>query len=285
MYKRVQRRSRQRSINIFTKESAANSKRPLESLRELIGLATAGAGIFAALLYLAGRSFANSYFAAMNIPGYQVSFSLWEYGEVAWLPLFLYPIGMIILSSFLGGVFSTISDLTSPLCAYLWDWLKKKIKFRLPALHLPEQSRKTKLWFAIANYVFIVLLFVFIIIFTLQAVSQYGKLNGQLTVLENAAQIELISAVPLGDNNLAAVQSSGQGYYFYKGFHLLTFNNGKYYLFKEIDSVTCKPSQVYVIDSANLVQVNIAQAVSLEKECSKNIPKDIISIILFLFSK
>jgi len=33
-----------------------------QSLRELVGLIRAGAGIFVALLYLAGRSYASGYF-------------------------------------------------------------------------------------------------------------------------------------------------------------------------------------------------------------------------------
>ena len=60
-------------MNTETSEKSTGSKRSFESLRELIGLASAGAGIFAALLYLAGRSFAGGYFEAMNIPHYSIN--------------------------------------------------------------------------------------------------------------------------------------------------------------------------------------------------------------------
>ena len=57
----------------------------------MIGVLSASAGLFAALLYLAGRSYSSGYFGAMNIPEYTVTFSLQEYGVVAWPILFAYP--------------------------------------------------------------------------------------------------------------------------------------------------------------------------------------------------
>ena len=110
----------------------ASGKRSLESLRDLVGLVSASTGIFAVLLYLAGRSFAGGYFEAMNIPSYQVSFSIWEYGEVGWLPMLLYPIRMMIFSGiFWGGL------------AMLDDWLKIK----LPQWHLPRIGHQAHGWF------------------------------------------------------------------------------------------------------------------------------------------
>jgi hypothetical protein len=139
--------------------------RPLESLRDMLGLVSAGAGIFAALLYLAGRSFASGYFAAMNIPNYQVSFSLWEYGEVAWLPLLLYPIGMIVVTGFLMGILTRTVDLLSPIIKKIVTWLKTKITLKLPALNLPESSRETKFWFSIAKKATFILLLIGTVVF------------------------------------------------------------------------------------------------------------------------
>ncbi len=257
-----------------------NSKpRPLESLREMIGLVSAGAGIFSALPYLAGRSFASGYFSAMNIPNYQVSFSLWEYGEVAWIPLLLYTIGMMTLSGFLGGVLNIILDWLSPSIVRFLSWLKNKITIRSPRFRFPESSRETKLWFAVSKNSFSLLVLMGLVILTLQFVSDFGKLNGQLHILEGSAQLEIISSIPivLDDSNPVSVQLSGQDYYVFKSFHLLTFNDGKYYLFKEIDPVTCKPSKVYVINAEQNLQVNLLPVESLAGQCQKGASPQVIA--------
>lgn len=275
---------RQRHIHVVVEKQdtlslISEKKSALESLREMIGLVSAGAGIFVALLYLAGRSFASGYFSAMNIPNYQVSFSLWEYGEVAWIPLLLYPIGMMTLSGFLGGVLNIILDWLSPSIVRFLSWLKNKITIKSPRFRFPESIRETKLWFAITKSSFSILILIGLVILTLQFVSGFGRLNGQLHILQDSAQVELISTSPkaLDDNNLSPVQSSGKDYYIYKGFHLSTFNNGKYYLFKEIDPFTCKPLKVYVINAEQNLQVNLLPATSLASHCQKDTSPQVIA--------
>ncbi len=233
-------------------------ERPFGPPRELIGLITGGTGVFVALLYLAGRSFASGYFAAMNIPDYQVRFSLWEYGVVAWLPLLLYPIGIIVISGLFWGI-----------VAALWDRLKQKLMLKLPLLQFPEISREARRWFVIAGFAFIAFLLILMIIFTLQFVTQSGEVSGQTMVLKRAAQVEVISAIPLAldDDNLASIQSSGRDYYIYKDLHLLTFNDEKYYLFRTIDPATCKPLKVYVINAEQNIQVNLFPAATLAARC------------------
>ena len=68
----------------------ARSKPGRIPLGEIAAVLAALAGVFGGLLYLAGRAFASGYFGAMNIPDYQVRFSLQDYGTVSWLPLFLF---------------------------------------------------------------------------------------------------------------------------------------------------------------------------------------------------
>jgi len=243
--------------------------RPLESLRDMLGFVSAGAGIFAALLYLAGRSFASGYFEAMNIAEYQLTFSLSEYGAAAWVPLFLYPIGMIVVSSFLGGILSTIGDWSAPWRTKIKNWVKRLLSSKLPAIHLPEASRKTKLWFAIADRAFTVSIFIMLVLVTLQVVAQYGNWVGRTNVQQNSLQVEVNSQPPLtlDDNNLTPISASGQDYFIYKGLHLLTVNNGKYYLFKEINPITCKPVKVYVVEARETLQVNLLPAVSIADQC------------------
>ncbi len=255
--------------------------RPFESLRDIFGLVSAGAGIFAALLYLAGRSFASGYFAAMNIPNYQVSFSLWEYGEVAWLPLLLYPIGMIVVTGFLMGILTRIVDLLSPMIKKIVIWLKTNITVKLPVLNLPESSHETIFWVSTTKRATFILLLIGTVVFTLNFVRSFGQLNGRIHITELSAQVEVISAIPLSldDNNLPSSKFSGQDFFVYKGLRLLTVNNDKYYLFKEIDPITCKPAKVYVIEARETLQVNLLPAVSIANQCKSTTGQNINSVL------
>jgi hypothetical protein len=249
-------------------------KRSIMSPQELIGAISAGTGIFAALLYLAGRSYAGGYFDAMNIPHYMVTFSIWEYGEVGWFPMLLYPLGMMILGSLFWTVFYGLSGWLSPLGAHLRNWIKKRIKIKWPTWKLPETSLEARRAFKLTKFMFVILAFIMIAIYTLQFVRDLGVINGQFIVLEKAAKVELVSAIPMTLDNASLVTTQAEQnvnqFYVYKGFHLLTVNGGKYYLFKEIDPVTCKPLHIYVIDADQYKQVNLLAAESLSSQCQKD---------------
>jgi hypothetical protein len=267
---------RQRKIHVIvenqdslSQKDGKGKKPPNASLRDLIGLIGAGAGISTALLYLAGRSYASGYFQAMNIPSYQVSFSMWEYGEVAWLPLILYPIWMIVTTGLLMGVFGWIIDIFSPLFKRLLIWLKNKIK--LPSMDLPEISRETKFWFSVAKHAMFLILLLGLVVFTLNFVRMFGQFNGRLHITALSVPVEISSStpLPLDANNLSPITSSGQDFFIYKDLYLLTMNEGKYFLFKEIDQETCKPIKVYVIEGNKTLQVNLLPVKSLQDQCNK----------------
>jgi hypothetical protein len=249
---------------VLAAESPQNESkpRPLESLREMVGLISAGAGIFAALLYLAGRSFASGYFAAMNIPHYQVSFSMWEYGEVAWRSMLFYPTLIIGVSALSWMILHGSWDLIT-------YWLKKTFEVKLPNWLNPSFSKRTKQWFALVLFSVLVMSLIWFADQILQIVENVGKESGKIVVLERTARVELVSLIPmaLDDDNLAPVKSSGQDYFTYKGLHLLTVNNGKYYLFKGIDPATCRPVKVYVVEDRENLQINLLPAVSIADQC------------------
>lgn len=258
--------------------SSAKEKRLFDSLKELAVLLATMTSIFVALLYLAGRSFASGYFAAMNIPEYQVSFSLWEYGAVAWLPMITYPILMLGAASLFWGIVYMLRDWLSPTLMHFINWLRRFMKFMRLTWSFPSISEQTRRWFALAAISVLGLFFIFVVVNTLRFVEGLGQLNGQNIVLEKAAQVELVfkSPMDLDDNNLLSVQSNGRDYYIYKGFHLLTVNNGRYYLFSELDPITCKPTKVYVIEAGLTLQINLLPAVSLENQCQKNATDHVI---------
>ena len=242
-------------------ERLANQKEKgvFESLREMLGLVSASAGILVVLLYLAGRSYAGGYFEAMNIPIYQLTFTLWEYGEVGGIPLIL------LMLCIIGAT----------IALYLLTW----VIFILVENIIKGWQMRVKLSKAASNRVRILgrlldlstmVSIALILIFAMSTIAHaLGDLVGQNNILKKSPQIEIISKVPLAldDNLLTPTKASGQDYYVYVGFHELTFNNGKYYLFKEIDPLTCKPLKVYVIEPGQDVQVNLLAPETLSDKC------------------
>jgi len=283
------------SVQIVEKQPFHNAKTGnlFEIMRDWVGLFVTLTGIFSVLLYIAGRSFAAGYFAAMNIPSYQVSFSIWEYGEVGWLPMVLYPLIMFAAAGLSWGILHFLLAWLSTLFVRLMNWLKQRNispKFKLPAwiantinwirkilksiwsaIKPPPLSLYAKIAFVFPVLSFIALLILLFAGYTLEYIYNIGRDNGRKMVLENSPQIELISSsiIPLESTNTIAPQLTKDGIYIYQGFHLLTSNNGKYYLFNEIDKETCKPTKVYIIDSGQNIQVNLLPPVSLADQCSK----------------
>lgn len=263
--------SKKKSENLFTEQnSLKETKRGVFSpLKDAVGIISAGAGLFAAILYLAGRSYAAGYFEEMNIPVYQVTFSMWEYGEVAWLPLLLYPIVLTIVSSFLMGIFSRLLDFLSPLLRRAVTWLKTQVKVRFPTIYLPVVSRETQFWFSVSKRASFVLLLLGLVIFTLNFIHSFGQINGRAHVTTASTPVEVVSTIPLSldENKLPITSSSGADFYVYTELYLLTVNQGKYFFFKEIDQETCRPAKIYVVESNQTLQMNLLPLKSLTENC------------------
>jgi hypothetical protein len=243
----------------------------------------AGTGIFSALLYLAGRSFASGYFVAMNIPSYQVGFSIWEYGEVAWLPMLIYPTIMFGAAGLLGLLFSALNDWIRPRIEKIKGWAEKAFKKKgSKASSAIVFSKETRRWFIVVMVSILAILCVLIVDSTLRFVYNWGELSGLINVVRNSAEVDVSSESHL---HLQNEDANNQSYYLYKDLQMLTFNNNKYYFFNSIDSVTCKPLEIFVLDSSSLIQVDIKKAVSLDDKCSKEIPVGIFSTIIYLLRK
>jgi hypothetical protein len=262
----------------------------LSKIREWIGLIVTLTGLFSVLLYIAGRSFSAGYFAAMNIPSYQVNFSLWEYGEVGWFPMILFAIIMFATAGLFWGTLSYLLTWLGLLIKRLTNWLNQYIsspKIKLPAwlAKVVTWVRKTikSIWEAIkppplslfASISFLFLLISILILFpvlfmrsTLEHVYKIGEDNGRQMILEYSPQVELIAKepIPLDETNFVT-RATPNGLYQYQGFYLLTSNNGKYYLFRDIDRKTCKPVKVYIVESSSNTQVNFLPPTSLADQC------------------
>lgn len=259
------------TINIkeTSQESTPIETRLFSSVRELVTLLGAATGIFAALFYLAGRSYASGYFGAMNIPEYLISLSFQEYATLAWLPVFIYPAIMIAIGGLTWGIIYALRDIISPLFKRIGDWFDKKLKTLFSKVHLPRISREAHVMFALFWIGVFFLISTWMVTSTLSFVERFGLMNGKDTLLERSMQVDLITDKPVMSEPTTSVTGSDGIYYVYKGFRLLQVNNGKYYLFKEIDPATCKPRQVYIVNADQFKQVNLFPATSLLDTCGQ----------------
>lgn len=278
MKRKISRHVGTGKLRLFVEQSPAETapaKQDLAiSLRDMIALLSAGAGVLTALIYLSGRYYAGGYFGAMNIPSYQVSFSLWEYGEVVWLPVSLYIFTMMIVSGVLWGIGYAIWDgLVTPVARKLTGWVQDVAWGQQPGRRLPGIGPRAEMAFSIAGLGLGLLCFAVIVFLSLQLMLEFGKSLGTRAVLQTSPRAELVSAVPLPMEKVRIITNSIAGvgevnsFYAYSDLHLLTYNNGKYYLFRDIDPTTCRPEQVFVINADQDIQINLSAAEPLDEAC------------------
>lgn len=253
------------------------------SVRELLGLITASAGIFAVLFYLAGRSYVSGYFGAMNIPEYLISFSLQEYVMLAWQSVLIYPVFIFVVGGLFWGILYTLRDYLSPVTYRFLNWLKNKAKnllsfIHLPNFHLPKLSRETRLMYAMLGIGLLVAMVIVTISSALTFIERIGQLDGKNALLEKSMNVELITDKPVMSEQVDVITSHEGIFYVYKDFRLLYVTSEKYYLFKEIDPSTCKPRKVFIIDKALFNQVNLSIANNLNNFCLRNNPPQTLQI-------
>jgi hypothetical protein len=209
-------------------------------------------GIIVAILWVAGRFYTIGYFGAMNIPAFQINFSVWEYAELSWLKLIIY---------FLKRIFPIAVLLTVvPLIILILVFLLQKL---FPKLKLIEAINKLflgikRLWSGISYLLAlaIIVLFSYILLQAFIDINKTGQIEGKDVVFSSSYAVQIFSKdyLPLGSPK--AVSNLTTSLKEYDGLRLLRFNNGKYYLFRDIDPYTCKPSQVFVItDSPDIILV------------------------------
>ncbi len=250
-----------------------NSKKPKAEqstwslIKEAVPVFASLTGLFVAIFWVYGRSYAAGYFDAMNIPSYHVAFSVFEYAETVW-----WLVGLISFTFTLILVFFLI--LGETLFYLLREKIKsilgkKKIKNAfLKALVLVVDKYEKVYSFSLWG-MFVVL----IIMYSASKVAYpLGNNLGKANIAGKGTQVELILTFPLDKNTQAQILSNNKtnSYYIYQDLKLLTYNNGKYYLFRELDPQTCKPRDVYIIDEANLIQVTLKPGNMSDVACGKD---------------
>jgi hypothetical protein len=84
-----------------------------------------------------------------------------------------------------------------------------------------------------------------------------GKL-GRENVLHPETQVDITSKFELNLGIPDIISSSGKEIvYQYNGLKLLTVNERRYFLFREVDSITSRPKAVYIIDCDKVSQIKL----------------------------
>lgn len=234
------------------------------SIQEAITILGGTTGVIVAILWVAGRFYTAGYFAAMNIPAFQVSFSIWEYAEASWLKLVFF----LLRRTYGLFVVAAAISLLVPALAFLVQALFPRLKVFDGVRYVVSRGKDVPsavnyaLAFSILVYLSYILLRVFI------DINQSGQIEGKNIVFTSSYGVEVFSRdfLPLGTPT--TLQGTTPVLMRYEGLRLLTFNNGKYYLFREIDPVTCKPAQVFVISDSPDIHFVFRAITPLEATCS-----------------
>src|SRR5689334_14684210 len=87
MRKRIQRKPKR---YFSERTSKAPTTTRVINIQEAVSILGGITGTVVGILWLAGRFYMAGYFSAMNIPAFQINFSVWEYAEAAWSRVILY---------------------------------------------------------------------------------------------------------------------------------------------------------------------------------------------------
>jgi hypothetical protein len=185
-----------------------------------------------------------------------LNFSIWEYGETFF--------GALVNYIFSQGLLISAISIVVPACLaaiilVLIQKVYKNLKFQ-------EAFDKVNN-LLIYRVVVTVLLFFYSIFIAYQDGNQTGfkvvtQASQPVTIYVN----EYLMLPGLIDHITPDKDTS-----FYKitGLRLLTYNNGKYYLYEKLDS-SCKPEKVFVIDNApNIRSIELSSASPIDPQCKQ----------------
>jgi hypothetical protein len=234
------------------------------SLQEAVSILGGITGIIVAILWLAGRFYMAGYFSAMNIPAFQINFSVWEYAEAAWSRVVLY----FLINIFVPLILASSVALASLVGILALQRIFPKLKLvglldgiTVRAQKLPRRF-KSVLTFVLIMY----LIYILLDLSTNLNVS--GQEQGRITVLTKSYAVEVFSRDYLALGSPEVVSNSMPTLMHYDGLRLLTFNNGKYYLFRDVDPITCRPLQVFIISDRPDLNLTVSPITPVDAPCA-----------------
>ncbi|MBI3172911.1 MAG: hypothetical protein HYZ25_04275 [Chloroflexi bacterium] len=203
-------------------------------------------GVLAGVLWLGGRFYAYGYFERMNIPIYFLAFTPGEYAEV-YMTSVLSTI-MIIIEANIWNILAVLVLIAfTALLLRLIQNIYKTLKIKEAVLKLDKINQ---------NFVIISTITFFLLTFFIAYNNGQAAANNILTESKSVTIYSNGDLLPIGDSTHVSNSSLRMT----SGLYLLTYNNEKYYFFRELDPVSCKPIQVYIIPDNQLVSVVIEES-------------------------
>ena len=266
MPRRFQRQpNRYASWRVVREQPATTSKDA--NIQEILTLLGGVTGVIIAILWVAGRFYAAGYFGAMNIPAFQINFSIWEYAELSWLKLIFFFLKKVYLPLVILAAISLV-----PLLALILQSIFPKMKvFDTIKTILSQVGRLSGMRYVLAFSILIY--FSYLLLLSFVDINKTGESEGKEVVLTSSYAVEVFSQEFLPIGTAKVVSNTTPVLMQYSGLRLLTFNNGKYYLFRELDPVTCKPSKVFVIQDTPEIQLALSAIAPVDGPCA-DAPED-----------
>jgi hypothetical protein len=232
------------------------------SIQEILTILGGVTGVIIAILWVAGRFYAAGYFGAMNIPAFQINFSIWEYAELSWLKLIFFFLKKIYLPLVILAGISLV-----PLLAFILQGIFPKLKIFDTVKNIVSQIRRLSgIGYVLAFS--IIIYFSYLLLLSFIDINRTGQVEGKNIVLTSSYAVEVFSRDFLPIGTAKVLSNTAPTLMQYSGLRLLTFNNGKYYLFRDLDPVTCKPSQVFIIPDTPEIHITLSAIVPIDVPCT-----------------
>lgn len=259
MPKRFQRQPKRYIAKRISREQTTTRDIGVQEILTILG---GVAGIVIAILWVAGRFYAAGYFEAMNIPAFQINFSIWEYAELSWLKLIFFFLKKIYLPLVILAGISLV-----PLIAYFIQAIFPKLRiFDTVEIIVSQIRRLAGLGYVLAFSISIY--FSYLLLLSFVDINNAGQVEGKEVVLTSSYAVEVFSRDLLPIGAWKVVSNTTPTLKQYSGLRLLMFNNGKYYLFRDLDPVTCKPAQVFIIPDTPDIHLALSSIVPIDAPCA-----------------
>lgn len=280
-----------------------------EDVKDSVTVLAGASAVIVVLVWFFGLGFSNGYFESMNIPLFQLSFTLWDYGGVSVVYLLLSCVyvllfvgtlllrrrGVLLLqdaytsspkvirallniSVFVVLVvvfFGTFYESMDPkyLCGLMiYGTLvviaskgksdEQLLKEMIYNGEVRQYTFKSLMQWASFAFVFVMLLLLLRLV-----IQDVGSAAGRRMVTERAPQVRLIVSRPvIASHDVVVTGSSGESLYTYENLRLLTYNNGKYFLYSTVGE-DCKPEQVYIIREESIMSTEYMSSVPIKPNC------------------
>jgi hypothetical protein len=262
MLRKIQRKPKR-----YVSERTSKASTPATgiNIQEAVSILGGITGIIVAILWLAGRFYMLGYFGAMNIPAFQINFSVWEYAEAAWSRVIFYFLGQVFVPLILTASVALASLVT--LLALQRVFPKLKLVGLLDGITLQAQTFLGRFKSVLTFVAILYLIYILLDLSTNMILS--GQAEGRATVLTKSYAVEVYSkdGLPLGSSPVMVDTTPDLMHY--SGLRLLTFNNGKYYLFREVDPDTCRPLQVFIVADNPDIHLTVSPVAPVDTPCAR----------------